>query len=66
MHTQDTYFLELAGKLGVDIKPGEDGACLITVGEDLPVFVRANGQGERMELSAAWLPSFPKPSRTQR
>lgn len=60
MHTQDTYFLELAGKFGVDIKPGEDGACLITVGEDLPVFVRANGQGERMELSAAVAAELPE------
>ena len=60
MQEHDAYFMALGESMGLDIKPGEDGTCLIAVEESLPVVVRANAEAQRMELTAAVAPEMPE------
>ena len=60
MQEYDAYFMALGESMGLDIKPGEDGTCLIAVEESLPVVVRANAEAQRMELTAAVAPEMPE------
>ncbi|MBO4317270.1 MAG: CesT family type III secretion system chaperone [Mailhella sp.] len=60
MQDYEAYFMALGESMGLDIKPGEDGACLIAVEDALPVVVRANAEARRMELTAAAAPEMPE------
>ncbi len=60
MQAYDTYFLALGESLGIDIRPGEDGTCLISVDNALPVVARANEGAQRMELTAAVAAGLPE------
>ena len=60
MQTQDSYFIRLGEALGVDIRPGEDGACYVTVNDAMPVAVRANEEAQRMEVTAAVADELPE------
>ena len=60
MQEYEAYFMALGESMGLDIKPGEDGTCLIAVEESLPVVVRANAEAQRMELTAAVAPEMPE------
>ncbi len=60
MQACNTYFLALGESLGIDIRPGEDGTCLIAANETLPVVLRANEEAQRMELTAAVAAELPE------
>ena len=60
MQEYEPYFMALGKSLGLDIKPGEDGACLLAVEDSLPAVVRANAAGRRMEITAAVARELPE------
>ena len=60
MQEYEPYFMVLGESLGLDIKPGEDGTCLIAVEDSLPVVVRANEERRRMEITAAVAQELPE------
>ena len=60
MEESSFYFMALSESLGLDIKPGEDGTCFITVQDALPVIVRVNEDARRMELTAAVASAMPE------
>ena len=54
------YFLALGEALNLDVRPDEDGNCLLAVDNQLPVIVRANESAERMELTASVADALPE------
>jgi hypothetical protein len=60
MQQSDTYFMALGESLGLDIKPGDEGSCLIAVDDAMPVIARANNDAQRMELTAAIATEMPE------
>ena len=60
MQKQESYFSKLGEALGMDIRPGDDGTCYVTVDGAMPVAVRANGEAQRMEVTAAVADELPE------
>ena len=59
-NAEKEYFLALGEALNLDVKPDEDGNCLLAVDNQLPVIVRANESAERMELTASVADALPE------
>ena len=59
-NVEKEYFLALGEALNLDVKPDEDGNCLLAVDNQLPVIVRANESAERMELTASVADALPE------
>ena len=59
-NTGKEYFLALGEALSLDVKPDEDGNCLLAVDNQLPVIVRANESAGRMELTASVADALPE------
>ena len=59
-NTGKEYFLALGEALSLDVKPDEDGNCLLAVDNQMPVIVRANESAQRMELTASVADELPE------
>ena len=59
-NVEKEYFFALGEALNLDVKPDEDGNCLLAVDNQLPVIVRANESAHRMELTASVADALPE------
>ena len=56
----EEYFQALGAGLGVDVRPNDDGTCLVAVDDSFGVVMRGNEDAGRMEVSAVVADELPE------